>query len=93
MRWFTIRRAKIDPELRKTFERHGAAIMQAMLANPHSSFRYRGGQQSVQNYQDELLPWLTEEYDKADRKQTWSMTMEIAITLFVGLEVFRDFWR
>jgi len=34
-----------------------------------------------------LLPWLTEQYDRAERKETWNLTMEAAITLLVGIEV------
>jgi hypothetical protein len=33
MRWFSIRKAKIDPELRKTFERYGAVGMQIALSD------------------------------------------------------------
>jgi hypothetical protein len=34
-----------------------------------------------------VLHWLTEQYDRAERKETWSLTMEIAITVFVLGEV------
>jgi hypothetical protein len=30
--------------------------------------------------------WLTEQYDRAERKETWSITMEAAITVFVIIE-------
>jgi len=33
---------------------------------------------------DSLLPWLTEQYDRAERKETWSPSMEFAITVFVA---------
>ena len=32
MRWFQIRKAKIDPELRETFERYGVVGMQVALS-------------------------------------------------------------
>ncbi len=47
--------------------------------------------------QDEMLEpvlsWLTEQYDKTDLKETWLMTMEIAITLFVGGELVIELCR
>jgi len=33
------------------------------------------------------MAWLTEEYGTADLKATWSLTMEIAITVFVAWEL------
>src|SRR6267154_2808026 len=34
-----------------------------------------------------ILGWLTEQYDRAERKETWSITMEVAITVFVFFEL------
>jgi hypothetical protein len=31
--------------------------------------------------------WLTEEYDRAERRESWLITMEIAITLLVAAEL------
>jgi len=31
--------------------------------------------------------WLREQYDRAEKKETWLITMEIAITLFVFFEL------
>jgi len=31
--------------------------------------------------------WLTEQYDRAERKETWSLTLEAAITVFVAFEL------
>ena len=31
--------------------------------------------------------WLTEQYDRTERHETWSITMEAAITLFVAVEL------
>jgi hypothetical protein len=36
---------------------------------------------------DSLLPWLTEQYDRAERKETWSITMEVVITAFIAVEL------
>jgi hypothetical protein len=86
MRWFRIRKAEIDPELRETFERHGVATMQAILATTNY-FHHKGGTLMAQNVLPDLLPWLTEQYDRAERKETWSLTMEFAITVFVAAEL------
>src|SRR6266576_2405114 len=98
MRWIHIRRADIDPELRKTFERYGIATMQMILATTNY-FQHLDKQLMAQNVRDDLLPWLTEQYDRAERKETWSLTMEAAITAFVLIEVmpliisfFKWFW-
>ena len=92
MRWFRIRKAEnLDPELRKTFEHHGVGTMQILLATTNW-FWHKGKSVQVQNITDDLLPWLTEQYDRAERKETWSITMEFAITVFVrsGQEDFRS---
>ena len=41
MRWFRIRKANIDPELRDTFERYGTVAMQIILATG-ATFRHKG---------------------------------------------------
>jgi len=86
MRWFRIRNAKVDPELRETFERYGVATMQTILGTTNW-FWHKGKGLLAQNVSDDLLPWLTEQYDRAERKETWSLTMEAAITFFVVAEV------
>jgi ABC-type transport system involved in cytochrome bd biosynthesis fused ATPase/permease subunit len=82
MLWFRVRKAEIDSELRKTFERYGRGTMQIVLGSTNY-FQHNGAEQRVDKYRDQLLAWLTEEYDKEERRQTWS----IAITLFVGVEL------
>ncbi len=34
-----------------------------------------------------MLRWLKEQADMAERRETWLLTMEISITLFVGAEL------
>jgi len=34
-----------------------------------------------------MLRWLNEQADMAERRETWLLIMEIAITLFVGAEL------
>jgi hypothetical protein len=86
MRWFRIRKAKIDPSLRETFEQHGVGTMQSNLAAGH----YIVHKEKTININDltpDLLSWLTEQYDRAERKETWSLTMEVSITVFVFAEL------
>jgi len=87
MRWIRIRKAAtLDPELRETFERYGVASMQLFLSS-QKPFRHKGALTGTDTVVDPLMAWLTEEYDAADRKATWSLTMEIAITVFVASEL------
>jgi len=86
MRWFSIREAKIDAELRQTFERYGVIGMQTCLSTVNY-FMHQGEGIVAANVADQLLPWLTEQYDRTERKETWSITMEVAITIFVAAEL------
>lgn len=81
-----IRTANIDPQLRETFERYGVAVMQHLLGT-NNAFVHEGGLRNARNDSPSLLPWLTEQYDRTERKETWSMLMEIAIVLFVAAEL------
>jgi hypothetical protein len=87
MRWFRIRTTNIDPKLRETFERYGVASMQICLSTTNY-FMHEGQGIQATNVVDSLLPWLTEQYDRVERKETWSLTMEVAITFFVAAELF-----
>jgi hypothetical protein len=40
------------------------------------------------NTRTHAADWLTEQYDRAERKESRSVTMEVAITLFVAVELF-----
>ena len=88
MRWFRLREARIDPALRETFEQYGVGSMQTILATA-GHFRHQGGSNivHVEAVLGHLLPWLTEQYDRVERKETWALTMDAAITLFVAAEL------
>ena len=90
MRWFWIRPAKIDPQLRKTFERYGTVGMQIALGDMNN-FVHQGQPMKASQVLDSVLDWLTEQYDKTERKDTWLLAMEIAITIFVLGELIMDF--
>jgi len=85
MRWF-YHKAQIDPELRKTFEQYGVGTMQ-MLLSTTNYFQHKGQDIMAQQVRTDLLPWLTEQYNRAETKETWSMTMEFLITVFVLIEI------
>ena len=53
------------PDLRQTFEQHGIGTMQTLLAAPDRPFVYRGHMSSAYQVREELLHWLTEQYDRA----------------------------
>jgi len=91
-RWIRIRKAEIDPELRETFEQYGVGTMQNLLAR-EGRFRHTGSLTNVSTVEDKLLAWLTEQYDRAEKKETWSLTMEAAITIFVAIEVLPSIFR
>ncbi len=85
MRWFQVRRAKIDSDLRETFEQYGVVGMQVALSATNTIV-HKGKALMAEKVADSLLPWLTEQYDRAERKETWSLTMEFAITILVTVE-------
>jgi hypothetical protein len=87
MRWIPPKKADIDPELRKTFQRYGTVTMQMLLATNTTTYRHQGNLTTVERYLNPLLAWLTEQYEWAEVKETWSLTMEAAITVFVAIEV------
>ncbi|MGH9714649.1 MAG: hypothetical protein ACRD5M_15250 [Candidatus Acidiferrales bacterium] len=86
MRWLPVRKADINAGLRKTFEQHGVATMQAILASTNF-FQHEGKDVLATDVRKDLLPWLTEQNDRAELRETWSLTMEFMVTLFVGIEV------
>jgi hypothetical protein len=88
MIWFRIRRAQIDAEFRKTFEHYGVSVMQQILAGQGSFWDAKRAEWIYWNdYRVFLPPWLTEQYDRAERKETWMITMEAAVTVLVLFEV------
>src|SRR5437870_4013352 len=89
MRWFRIKKADIEPVFREWFEQRGAETMRAFV--PMEGFTINTGDGSIQYerpIRPHLLLWLKEQYDRAERKETWSLTMEVAITVLVAAELF-----
>jgi hypothetical protein len=86
MRWFTIRKADIDLELRITLEQYGVPVMQQVLS-VGGNFRHKGLTTWVEAVRDSVLAWLTERNDHEERKETWQITMEAAVTVLVAAEL------
>ena len=90
MRWFRIRKAEIKPRFREHFEELGAEIVRAYFTQPIGVVVWEdeGGKWPVSALREPMQFWLREQYDRAERKETWLMTMEIAITILVAAELF-----
>ena len=91
MRWFRIRKAAAIPKSeRDIFERLGASAIQLVLfsgfSGPQTTEIQKAlyGNAETRNHAE---AWLTEQYDCAERKETWSLTMEAAITVLVAVEL------
>jgi hypothetical protein len=67
--------------------------MQVLVATNTTSFRHKGNLTTVQKVEQPLLAWLTEHYDRSERRETWSITMEIAITILVAAELILMVWK
>jgi hypothetical protein len=88
MRRFCVRKAKIPKNERDILERFGPSVIGTVLAAGFSS----SVPELTSLYTDpdrkrNAALWLTEQYDREERRETWSITMEAAITLFVLAEL------
>jgi hypothetical protein len=84
MRWLKIREANIHDGLRVDLERMGVALIQQWVV-AGKVVRYKKAPSDAPEYaaEREVADWLTEQYDRTERRETWSLTMEVAITVFV----------
>jgi membrane carboxypeptidase/penicillin-binding protein len=89
MRLIKIRRAQISTEDREMYEHFGVSFIQIVLSVTNS-FEYKGKfiQPGNQATQQSMLLWLTEQHDLSERKESWLLLMEIAITVLVAAELF-----
>jgi hypothetical protein len=89
MRWFLIRKAKVSRAWREEFESMGVEIVRSYFTQPRGTimFENEGGQWSVQQLHQPMQVWLREQYDRAERRETWLIAMEIAITILVAAEL------
>jgi len=85
---FRVRRAKINPIFRQHLEQFGAPVVAAVLA-AGSAPRHENLARIHNNSDlaESAAKWLTEQYDRDERKESWSIIMEAAITVFVLVEM------
>jgi hypothetical protein len=88
MKWFHIRKADIPEHERTTFERFGVFVIGSVLASSFSSNvpelkRVYSDQETAIHAAD----WLTEQYDRAERRESWLITMEFFVTLFAAAAI------
>jgi|SRR5271167_569011 len=89
MKWFGIKKAEIDPDIRKVFEERGAETIRTILPLDTVEMSLPSGNLlRVYDLRKPMLLWLKEQYDREERKETWLITMECAITLLVAAELF-----
>jgi cation transport regulator ChaB len=92
MRWVRIRKADINETERTILEQCGVAVAQQIFAA-----RFNVLAQAYDNRAERiptaliseraLIAWLAEQHDYEERRETWSLTMEAAITIFVLVEL------
>jgi hypothetical protein len=88
VRVLRIKKANIDPKVREYFEQGNAETMRVSI--PGEGFSVTTDDGTVL-HERELRPhlrsWLKEQHDRAERKQDWSLIMEIMITALVAIEL------
>ncbi|MGA2274853.1 MAG: hypothetical protein ABSH00_14950 [Bryobacteraceae bacterium] len=90
MKWFGIRKAAIQKDHRDLFERFGAPLVGTVLYGGFSGPATTEPQKTLYGNSEARKPaeeWLTEQYDRAERRETWLITMEAAVTAFVAAEL------
>jgi hypothetical protein len=90
MIWFRIRKAAISNNERGLLERFSPLVISAVLYGGYPGPVTTEPMKSLYENSDlrtRAAEWLTEQYDRAERKETWSITMEVAITLLVAVEL------
>ena len=74
------------PQLRTTLEQYGVPVMQQVLSTG-GNFRHKGQALWVEAARDSVLGWLTERYDRDERKETWQIVLEIFVIVLIGVEI------
>ncbi len=94
MRWIHIREADINQRYRQVFEELGVEIVRAYFTQDIGVPVYEDdkGRLTVGNLREFMKPWLREQYDIQERRESWNLAMEVSITLFVALELGLSFY-
>lgn len=89
MRWLRIRQAELPQQYRDKFEELGSEIVRAYLTQGPGFVVWTqdGSPTTVAMARPYMQCWLREQYDRAERKETWSLAMEVAITVLVLSEL------
>ncbi len=88
MRWCCVPRAEIDTEIREALEQRGTETIRVLLLLPNSVLETAGGKRfTIDDAKAAILLWLKEQADWAEQRETWLITMEVAITFFVLAEL------
>lgn len=90
MRWFCIRKENIPQSFREHFEELGVEIVRAYFTQPIGTNIWRDvGKDAVtvETARNSMQLWLREQYDLQERRETWNLAMEIAITVLVAVEL------
>jgi hypothetical protein len=87
MRWFRITRAEIKHETRELLEQYGPDTLRALLPGNAILETVKGARVTIDEVRRPILLWLKEQADREEKRETWLITMEVAITLFVGVEL------
>jgi hypothetical protein len=88
MRWFRVSTAKISSETREALEQYGPDTLRTLLLIRTFVLETPKGKRfTVDDVRGELLLWLKEQLDREERRETWLMTMEFSVTLFVLFEL------
>jgi hypothetical protein len=76
MRCFRTRKANIDADMREMFEQYGLTTMQLNLALG-DYVEHKGGKHLIRDISVSLLSWLTEQYDRAERKSRGALPWKL----------------
>jgi hypothetical protein len=91
MRWFRVRKAKISSEMRDVFEQAGEATVRTLLFSAVVNREQLPDQLKLLSAapaeRNAALAWLTEKADQAERRETWNLAMEAAITVLVAFSL------
>jgi hypothetical protein len=88
MRWFRVSTAKINSETREALEQYGPDTLRTLLLIRTFVLETPKGKRfTVDDVRGELLLWLKEQLDREERRETWLITMEFSVTIFVLFEL------
>ena len=86
--FFRVRKAAIPKDQRDVFERFGVNVIGGVLGGGFTPAALEiKPVYNNETVRAQALKWMTEEHDRTERKENWMFVMEVAITLFVLIEM------